>query len=63
MSDLVIVAFDNEQTALDARSALVKLQSEYLIEMEDAVVITRKDDGSVVLHQAPSGVGWSGSCA
>jgi len=52
MSDLVIVAFNDEQTALDARQALVKLQREYLIEMEDAVVITRKDDGSVVLHQA-----------
>lgn len=52
MSDLVIVAFDNEETAFDARSALVKLQREYLIEMEDAVVITRKADGGVQLHQA-----------
>jgi len=52
MSDLVIVAFDDEQTALDARTALVKLQRDYLIEMEDAVVISRKEDGSVVLHQA-----------
>ena len=52
MSDLVIVAFDDEQTAFDARAALVKLQREYLIEMEDAVVITRKADGGVQLHQA-----------
>ena len=52
MSDLVIVAFDNEETAFEARTALVRLQREYLIEMEDAVVITRKPDGGVQLHQA-----------
>lgn len=52
MSDLVIVAFPDEATAFEARAALVKLQREYLIEMEDAVVVTRKDDGSVQLHQA-----------
>lgn len=52
MSDLVIVAFPDEATAFDARAALVKMQREYLIEMEDAVVITRKDDGGVHLHQA-----------
>lgn len=52
MSDLVIVAFDDEQTAFDARAALVRLQRDYLIDMEDAVVITRKADGTVQLHQA-----------
>lgn len=52
MSDLVIIAFDTEATAFEARAALVKMQQEYLIEMEDAVVITRKDDGTVQLHQA-----------
>ncbi|OJY36277.1 MAG: hypothetical protein BGP11_07955 [Rhodobacterales bacterium 65-51] len=52
MSDLVIIAFDTEATAFEARAALVKMQQEYLIEMEDAVVVTRKDDGTVQLHQA-----------
>jgi len=52
MSDLVIMAFDTEATAFEARAALVKMQREYLIEMEDAVVMTRNDDGSVQLHQA-----------
>lgn len=52
MSDLVIVAFNDETTAFDARTALVRMQREYLIEMEDAVVITRKDNGDVQLHQA-----------
>lgn len=51
MSDLVIVAFPDEATAFEARAALVRLQKEYLIEMEDAVVITRDESGDVRLHQ------------
>lgn len=52
MPDLVIMTFPDEATAFEARAALVKMQSEYLIEMEDAVVVTRKPDGGVQLHQA-----------
>ena len=37
MSDLVIIAFPDEATAFEARAELMKLQKEYLIEMEDAV--------------------------
>jgi uncharacterized membrane protein len=52
MSDLIVVAFDDEATAFELRAALVKLQKEYLIEMEDAVVVTKSADGKVALHQA-----------
>ena len=52
MSDLIVVAFDDEATAFELRAALVKLQKEYLLEMEDAVVITKSADGKVALHQA-----------
>ena len=52
MSDLVIVAFPDEATAFEARAELVRLQKDYLIEMEDAVVVTRDADGHVKLHQA-----------
>lgn len=52
MSDLVIIAFPDEATAFAARAELTKLQKEYLIEMEDVVVITRDDAGKVMLHQA-----------
>lgn len=52
MSDLIIVAFDDEATAFELRAALVKLQKEYLLEMEDAVVVTKSADGKVALHQA-----------
>ncbi len=52
MSDLVVVAFPDQATAFDLRAELAKLQREYLIEMEDVVVVTRDDDGKVHLHQA-----------
>ncbi|MFT4151864.1 MAG: DUF1269 domain-containing protein [Paracoccaceae bacterium] len=52
MSDLIVVAFDDETTAFDLRAELAKLQSEYLIEMEDVVVVTRNTEGKVRLHQA-----------
>lgn len=52
MSDLIVVAFDDEATAFEVRAALVKMQKEYLIEMEDAVVVTKAADGKVALHQA-----------
>ena len=34
------------------RAELVKLQAQYLIEMEDAVVVTRDANGRPQLHQA-----------
>lgn len=52
MSDLIVVAFDDEATAFELRAALVKLQKEYLLEMEDAVVVTKSAEGKVALHQA-----------
>ena len=52
MSDLVIVAFPDEATAFQMRAELTKLQREYLIEMEDVVVVTRTETGDVTLHQA-----------
>lgn len=52
MSDLIAVEFDDPATAFELRAELVKIQKEYLIEMEDAVVVTREEDGKVRLHQA-----------
>jgi uncharacterized membrane protein len=52
MSDLIIIAFQDEATAFSLRAELVKLQTEYLIEMEDVVVVTKATDGAVKLHQA-----------
>jgi uncharacterized membrane protein len=52
MADLVAVAFDDETTAFALRAELAKLQKEYLIAMEDVVVVTRDAEGKVKLHQA-----------
>ena len=52
MSNLIVVGFNNAADAFEMRAALVKLQSQYLIEMEDVVVVTRDAKGAVQLHQA-----------
>jgi len=51
MSDLIVIAFDDEASAFEVRAELVRMQQEYLLQLEDAVVVTRPD-GKVVLHQA-----------
>ena len=52
MSTLVAVVFDDESTAFEMRAALAKMQKEYLLDMEDAVVVTRDQNGKTKLHQA-----------
>jgi uncharacterized membrane protein len=52
MSELVAIGFDNEARAFEMRAELAKLQKEYLIDMEDVVVVTKDDKGKVKLHQA-----------
>jgi uncharacterized membrane protein len=52
MSNLVVIAFEEEHKAFELRAELVKLQKEYLIKMEDVVVVTKDNEGNVKLHQA-----------
>lgn len=52
MADLIAVAFDDPADAFALRAELVQVQKDYLIEMEDAVVVTRDEGGKVQLHQA-----------
>ena len=54
MSNLIVIGLDNEADAFEMRAALARLQSQYLIEMEDAVVVTRDLRGKVKLHQPVS---------
>ncbi len=51
MSDLLVIAYDTEAQAEEARTRLFALQREYLIELSDAVVAIKRDDGSVKLNQ------------
>lgn len=52
MSDLIVVVFDDAETAFEMRTALFKMQSQYLLELEDAVVVTKDASGKAQLHQA-----------
>ncbi len=54
MSTLVAVVFHDESTAFEMRAALAKMQGQYLLELEDAVVVTRDLRGKIKLHQAVS---------
>jgi len=52
MSNLVVIGFDDETTAFEMRAELAKMQKEYLIEMEDVVVVTKDEHDKIKLHQA-----------
>ena len=52
MSNLVVIGFDDETTAFAMRAELAKMQKEYLIDMEDVVVVTKDEKDKVKLHQA-----------
>ena len=53
MTNLIVIGFNSEADAFEMRAALAKLQSQFLIEMEDSVVVTRDTTGKVHLHQDP----------
>ena len=52
MSKLVAIAFKVEQSAFQMRDKLVNMQKDFLIQIEDAVVVTKGADSKVKLHQA-----------
>jgi uncharacterized membrane protein len=52
MSNLIVIGFNNETDAFEMRAALARMQTQYLIEMEDAVVVTRDAKGKAQLHQS-----------
>lgn len=52
MANLIAVTFEDETAAFSLRAALGKLQREYLIDMEDVIVVTRDESGQVKLHQS-----------
>ena len=62
MSNLVGIAYPDAATALQVRQSLLEMQKEQLIELDDLVVVTRREDGKVKLHQAasPAGAGAAG---
>ncbi|MCP4397183.1 MAG: DUF1269 domain-containing protein [bacterium] len=51
MSELIVIGFEDEFKAEEMRLNLLKMQKEYLIDLEDAVVAVKKQDGKIKLHQ------------
>lgn len=52
MSNLFVVAYDDLATANQVREKVFALTKEHLVELEDAVVVERREDGKIKLHQA-----------
>ena len=57
MAELVVVGFDDPNEADRALTELARLQREYLIDLEDAVVAIRSPDGKLRLKQSVDLVG------
>ena len=51
MNDLLVIAFPTEEKAEAVRQKLFQMQKEYLIEMGDAVVAVKDQDGHIKLNQ------------
>jgi uncharacterized membrane protein len=59
MSKLIAVAYPDVPTAQTVLGKLADMQKREIIKLDDAVVVERRDDGKVKLHQANSLVGAS----
>ena len=51
MSTLVVIGYNEIHKAEEVRLTLVKLQRAYLIDLEDAVAVTKDAKGKIKLHQ------------
>lgn len=54
MSDLIVFAFDTEDGAIKTRDALISMQKQQLIELEDAAVVVRPMEGKPKVKQVTS---------
>lgn len=64
MSNLVVVAYPDEYRAAEVFAQLQRLNSGYLIDLEDACYVTKDARGKLKLHQntnlAGAGAAWGG---
>ncbi|HVZ08600.1 DUF1269 domain-containing protein [Rhodopila sp.] len=51
MSDLLVIEYPTEAKAEEVRQRLLAMQKEYLIELGDAVIVTKCPEGHVRLNQ------------
>ena len=63
-SNLVVITYPDEHRAAEVLATLQRMQSQYLIDLEDAVYVTKGMDGKLKLHQttnlAGAGAAWGG---
>lgn len=52
MSDLVVVGFDSEMKADEVLQKLGKLQKSHLIDLEDAAIVIKDEEGKIRVKQA-----------
>ena len=52
MSTLVVIEYDDRFKAEEMRVKLLRMQKEYLVDLEDAVVAVKDCEGRIKLHQA-----------
>jgi len=62
MSELIVLAFDNEEGALQTRDKLLDIRKRRMLQLADAAVVVRRQDGKVKVKQLTDLVG-SGACA
>ena len=51
MSTLVVIGYNDLHKAEEIRLMLLKMQKDYLIDLEDAVVALKDENGKIKLHQ------------
>lgn len=57
MKELIVLAFNSMDGAKDVRDELYDLQKQELVQLDDAAVLVRNEDGHVKVKQASSLVG------
>lgn len=51
MAELIVLDFDTKQAAFDVRDKLIDMQKQHLVQLADAAIVVRKDDGKVKVRQ------------
>ena len=51
MRKLIVVTYDTEFRAQEVRLEFLKMQKSYLVSLDDAVVVEKKPNGKIKLHQ------------
>jgi len=57
MSDLIVIGYDDEETAKTVLSDLTAMEKDYLVDLEDAAVVSRSKNGHLHVTTQDSFVG------